>query len=87
MTESKKELLELLLKAWEKEPELDLMRVVEHVAASAGHLGSVSNLSDDVLFYQLDKNMSGCQPRLGGVHTEYVPDFRSALMEARGCKA
>ena len=84
---SKKEMLELLLDAWEKEPEQDLMRVVEYIAASAGHLGSVSNLKDEVLFYQLEKNKSCCAARLGGVHNEYVADFRSALLKARGCKA
>ncbi|WP_281646589.1 DUF1040 family protein [Parendozoicomonas sp. Alg238-R29] len=87
MTECKQELLSLLLKAWEKEPELELMRLVEHIAASAGHLGSTSNLKDEVLFYQLEQNSGGCSPRLGGVHNEYIPDFRSALMKARGCKA
>lgn len=86
MTECKKELLNLLLKAWEKEPELELMRVIEHLAASAGHLGSISNLSDDVLLYQLEQRACGCTARLGGVHSEYVPDFRSALLKARGCR-
>ncbi len=85
MNNSKKEMLALLLEAWEKEPELDLVRIIEHSAASAGHLGSISNLKDDVLFYQLEKNNACCGARLGGVHSEYVADFRSALLKARRC--
>ena len=82
---NRKQLLSLLLEAWEKEPEQDLMRIVEHLAAGAGHLGSISNFSDDALYSQLEQQKQCCGGRINGVHSEYIPDFRSALLNARGC--
>ncbi|MCL6269453.1 YihD family protein [Sansalvadorimonas sp. 2012CJ34-2] len=87
MSERRKQLLNMLLEAWDKEPEQDLMRVVEHLAAGAGHLGSISNFKDDALFMQLEHQKKCSGARLGGVHSEYIPDFRAALLSARGCQA
>ncbi len=84
---NRKQLLSLLLEAWDKEPEQDLMRVVEHLAAGAGHLGSISNFKDDALFTQLKHNKECCGGRINGVHSEFIPDFRSALLNARGCSS
>ena len=74
------EVIELLQPAWQKEPELNLIQILQKLAKEAGYAGELSDLSDDILIYHLkmrdsakeavilyhsyDYRMSGCTIRL-----------------------
>ena len=66
------ELLELLQPAWIKEQDLSLVQFIAKLAAEAGYDGALSGLTDDML--------------IPGLAKDHVPDFKEALLKARGIK-
>lgn len=49
------ELLELLQPAWIKEQDLSLVQFIAKLAAEAGYEGALSELTDDMLIYQIGR--------------------------------
>lgn len=80
------ELLALLEPAWLKDQDLSLMQFLAKLAAEAGFQGPLSELSDEVLIYQLKMRDKGSQEMIPGLAKDCVPDFKEALLRARGIK-
>lgn len=80
------ELLELLQPAWIKEQDLSLVQFVAKLAEEAGFDGPLSVLTDDMLIYHLKMRESDKQAMIPGLAKDHVPDFKEALLKARGIK-
>ncbi|SIR20169.1 hypothetical protein SAMN05880558_1107 [Aeromonas sp. RU39B] len=80
------ELLELLQPAWIKEQDLSLIQFIEKLAGEAGYQGKLSDLTDDVLIYHLKMRESDKSAMIPGLAKDQVPDFKEALLKARGIK-
>ena len=78
------ELLELLEAAWLAEHDLSLVQFVGKIAQEAGFTGPLTELSDDMLIYQLKMRDKGQQEMIPGLAKDCVPDFKDALLRARG---
>ena len=78
------ELLELLEAAWLAEQDLSLVQFVGKIAQEAGFTGPLTELSDDMLIYQLKMGDKGQQEMIPGLAKDCVPDFKDALLRARG---
>ncbi len=78
------ELLELLEAAWLTEQDLSLVPFVGKIAKEAGFSGPLTELSDDMLIYQLKMRDKGQQEMIPGLAKDCVPDFKDALLRARG---
>ncbi|MCL1038437.1 YihD family protein [Shewanella corallii] len=78
------ELIELLQPEWQKEPELNLMQMIGKLAAEAGYQGKLEELSDDVLIYHLKMRNMGDDEMIPGLAKDYEPDFKTAILRARG---
>jgi uncharacterized protein len=78
------ELLELLQTAWLAEQDLSLVQFVGKLAKEAGFTGPLDELSDDMLIYQLKMRDKGQQEMIPGLAKDCVPDFKEALLRARG---
>ncbi|QSX35041.1 YihD family protein [Shewanella avicenniae] len=78
------ELLDMLNPAWQKEPNLNLVQFLQKLADEAGFKGELSELSDDVLIYQLKmRDIETSQP-IPGIQKDYVADFKTEILRARG---
>ena len=78
------ELLELLQAAWLADQDLSLVQFLEKMAQEAGFSGPLRELSDDMLIYQLKMRDKGQQEMIPGLAKDCVPDFKEALLRARG---
>lgn len=78
------ELLELLQAAWLADQDLSLFQFLEKIAQEAGFSGPLRELSDDMLIYQLKMRDKGQQEMIPGLAKDCVPDFKEALLRARG---
>ena len=78
------ELLELLEAAWLAEQDLSLVQFVGKIAQEAGFTGPLTELSDDMLIYQLKMREKRQQEMTPGLAKDCVPDFKDALLRARG---
>ncbi len=78
------ELLELLQAAWLADQDLSLIQFLEKIAQEAGFSGPLRELSDDMLIYQLKMRDKGQQEMIPGLAKDCVPDFKEALLRARG---
>ena len=77
-------LLELLEAAWLAEQDLSLVQFVGKIAQEAGFTGPLTELSDDMLIYQQKMRDKGQQEMIPGLAKDCVPDFKDALLRARG---
>ena len=57
---------------------------LEKMAQEAGFSGPLRELSDDTLIYQLKMRDKGQQEMIPGLAKDCVPDFKEALLRARG---
>lgn len=80
------ELLELLEPAWLREQDLNLVQFLQKIADEAGFPGALGELTDDVLIYQLKMRDKDKQEMIPGLAKDQVPDFKEALLKARGLK-
>ena len=78
------ELLGLLLPAWKKEPDMNLLQFLQQLAQESGFSGPLVSLPDDVLIYHLKLRESGKQAAIPGLQKDYEDDFKTALLKARG---
>ena len=78
------ELLELLLPAWQNEPDLNLLQFLQKLAKEAGYTGELNDLSDDILIYHLKMRDSAKEAVIPGIQKDYEEDFKTALLRARG---
>ncbi len=78
------ELMELLQQEWLADQDLSLMAFLNKIANEAGFSQPLSELSDDVLIYQLKMRSKGSQEMIPGLAKDCVPDFKEALLRARG---
>ncbi|MGL4752574.1 MAG: YihD family protein [Aeromonadaceae bacterium] len=78
------ELLELLQQEWLADQDLSLMAFLAKVANEAGFTQPLSEISDDVLIYQLKMRSKGGDEMIPGLAKDCVPDFKEALLRARG---
>ncbi len=78
------ELSDLLLSAWQQEPELNLLAFLHKQALEAGFCGPLSELSDDILIYHLKMRGSDSKAEIPGLKKDYEADFKTALLRARG---
>ncbi len=80
------ELFELLGPQWNKEAHLNLVDFLQILADEAGHEGDLSTLSDDILIYHLKMRGRDKNAMIPGIAKDVVPDFKAALLKARGIK-
>ena len=78
------ELMELVQAAWVADQDLSLVQFLEKIAQEAGFSGPLRELSDDMLIYQLKMRDKGQQEMIPGLAKDCVPDFKEALLRARG---
>lgn len=78
------EFLELLQPLWLKKQELSLAQLLKELGKEVGHQGELEALSDDVLIFHMQSKNGAAMGRMPGVAMKYVPDFKSAILEARG---
>lgn len=78
------ELIELLSEAWQKDPDLNLTQFLNKIAKESGFTGSLDDLSDEVLIYQLKMRDSDKTEAIPGIKKDYEEDFKTALLKARG---
>lgn len=81
------ELLELLQPAWIREQDLSLVQMLQKLAEESGYTGSLAELSDDMLIYQLKMRDKTKEEMIPGLAKDHVPDFKAALLKARGIKS
>ena len=78
------ELLELLQDEWLKEQDLNLLQFLQKIATEAGYAEPLQSISDDTLIYQLKMRSRGESEMIPGLAKDVVPDFKEALLRARG---
>ncbi|WP_392566256.1 YihD family protein [Utexia brackfieldae] len=78
------ELIELLLPAWQKESDLNLLAFLKQLGEEAGFTGELEQLSDEVLIYHLKMRDSEKTKAIPGLLKDYEDDFKTALLKARG---
>ncbi|MCL1074931.1 MULTISPECIES: YihD family protein [Shewanella] len=78
------ELLEMLNPAWQKDPNLNLLQFLQLLANEAGFTGELRDLPDDVLIYQLKMRNTDTHQPIPGIQKDYVEDFKTAILRARG---
>lgn len=80
------ELLELLAPEWNKEAHLNLVEILQRLGEEAGHTGGLESLTDDTLIYHLKMKGEDKDAMIPGIAKDVVPDFKQAILEARGIK-
>lgn len=80
------ELIDLLTPVWNKQPELNLVEIITQIADQAGFKQPLSELTDDVLIYQLKMLSIGKDDMIPGIAKDCEDDFKTALLKARGVK-
>lgn len=78
------ELLELLQQEWLADQDLSLMAFLGKVASEAGFTGSLHDIGDEALIYQLKMRSKPADEMIPGLAKDAVPDFKAALLRARG---
>ena len=78
------EVLELLQTYWSKDPDLNLMQILQKIAKEAGDDGELSELSDEVIIYHLKMADKDKNEPIPGIKKDYEEDFKTALLKARG---
>ena len=78
------EVLELLQPYWSKDPDLNLMQILQKIAKEAGFDGELSELSDEVIIYHLKMADKDKNEPIPGIKKDYEEDFKTALLKARG---
>ena len=78
------EVIQLLQPEWQKNPELNLMEMIQCLATEAGYDGDLAKLTDDVLIYHLKMRNSDKDAMIPGLAKDCEDDFKTALLRARG---
>ncbi|QLB13779.1 hypothetical protein EV697_10692 [Bisgaardia hudsonensis] len=78
------EVLELLQPYWSKDPDLNLMEILQKIAREAGFEKSITELTDEVIIYHLKMYDSDKNAPIPGIQKDYEDDFKTALLKARG---
>lgn len=78
------ELLELLQAEWLQDQDLTLLQFLQKVANEAGFPDELETISDDTLIYQLKMRSRGETEMIPGLAKDAVPDFKEAILRARG---
>ena len=78
------ELLELLQDEWLKDQDMSLLQFLQKVASEAGFTEPLHAISDDTLIYQLKMRSRGEAEMIPGLAKVAVPDFKEAILRARG---
>ncbi|MDH2925894.1 DUF1040 family protein [Lonepinella koalarum] len=79
------EVLELLQPYWSnKDPEMSLMQILQAIADEAGFEKPLTELSDEVIIYQLKMHGKDKHEPIPGIKKDYEEDFKTALLKARG---
>ena len=78
------EVLELLQPYWSKEPDLSLTQILQKIAQQAGFDKDLAQLPDEVIIYQLKMADKDKFEPIPGIKKDYEPDFKTALLKARG---
>ncbi|WP_432456120.1 MULTISPECIES: YihD family protein [unclassified Agarivorans] len=81
------ELIDLLKPVWRQQPELNLVEMLTQIADQAGFKQPLSELTDDVLIYQLKMLNLAKDEMIPGLAKDCEDDFKTALLKARGIKA
>ncbi|WP_373741665.1 YihD family protein [Neisseria sp.] len=79
-----RELLELLEPYWKQDPELNLIQVLQKIAAEAGFEQPLAELTDEVVIYHLKMHGKDKDAPIPGIQKDYEDDFKTALLKARG---
>ncbi len=80
------ELIELLTPEWQKQGHLNLVEIIELLARDAGHIGPLTDVTDDLLIYHLKMKDTAPDAMIPGIAKDVEVDFKEALLKARGCK-
>ena len=79
------EVLELLQPYWsKKDPEMSLMQILQSIADESGFDKPLTELSDEVIIYQLKMRDADKFEPIPGIKKDYEEDFKTALLKARG---
>lgn len=78
------EVLELLQPYWAKDPDLNLLQILQKIANEAGFDKPVAELTDEVIIYHLKMHGTDKYAPIPGLTKDYEDDFKTALLKARG---
>lgn len=78
------ELLALIKLHWEKDPDLNLLQFLAKTGQESGFTGSLVDLTDEILIYQLKMQDSNKDDAIPGIKKDYEDDFKTAILKARG---
>ncbi len=78
------ELLELLQDEWLKDQDLSLLQFLIKIANEAAYPDALDTISDDTLIYQLKMRSRPETEMIPGLAKDAVPDFKEAILRARG---
>jgi len=79
-----KEVLELIEPYWLKNKELGLLEILQLVAKDAGFDKPLTELTDEVIIYQLKMDQTQKGDMIPGIAKDCEDDFQSAILKARG---
>lgn len=78
------EVIDLLKEHWQKEPDLNLMQLIQKLACEAKFEGELGDLTDEILIYQMKMRHTDQNEAIPGLKKDYEDDFKTALLRARG---
>ncbi|AWX14295.1 hypothetical protein CEP48_08760 [Mergibacter septicus] len=78
------EVLELLQPYWAKDPDLNLVQLLQKIANETGFKQPLAELSDEVIIYHLKMIDKDKNEPIPGLKKDYEADFKTALLKARG---
>lgn len=78
------EVIELIQQHWVEDSDLNLMQFLQKIADEAGFDKALTELTDEVLIYQLKMRGTDKNEVIPGIKKDYEDDFKTAILRARG---
>lgn len=78
------EVIELIQQHWVEDSDLNLMQFLQKIADEAGFDQALTELTDEVLIYQLKMRGTDKNEVIPGIKKDYEDDFKTAILRARG---
>lgn len=78
------EILELIKPYWLKNIDLSLLEILQKIAADSGFDKPLSELTDEVIIYQLKMDQTEAGKMIPGIAKDCEDDFQTAILKARG---
>lgn len=78
------EVIELIQQHWVEDSDSNLMQFLQKIADEAGFDQALTELTDEVLIYQLKMRGTDKNEVIPGIKKDYEDDFKTAILRARG---